>query len=521
MTAPFIEADVAVSTTPPTLPDQSDQVLLGVAGLIADALVVDALWVRIGFVLLGLASGVGIVLYLSLWLALIGPRSIDAAWIRYLSGAIVAAGVPLMIATVTFGLPLVVLALLIALAVVLWQQVCRRKRLRRAMESIDCWGCGQVYDQLGQFLATLEGSAVKVRRVGVGAVALVALTACGGGGDGGNSDATASPLADLMGWSDFDPVESRRQELAVEEAVVACMREEGFEYQPQDFSSQVDSGGGEEDSALMQDSPEAYGEKYGYGVVRNYELYEEPNIGEDGGFSGPTFVDPNEDYVTSLSDSERDAYYEVLYGPPQEEQNYDETDSEGTQAYYSPPLEEQGCQGKARLEVVGEDPSNDPEIQQALDDVFSAQQDDARLKEAQREWLDCMGDTLADYDLPDGMSVERAESMYEVINVLKAVAMGQEILPLDPETGEPIGDYDDSQGYSSSQNEDGTGFAYVGEQRIIPEDALERLRAEELALWRQDWDCQNEADIQKLRLQAEQDAVDDLVARFPQLGDSG
>ena len=36
--------------------------LLGVAGLIADALVVDALWVRIGFVLLGLASGVGIVL---------------------------------------------------------------------------------------------------------------------------------------------------------------------------------------------------------------------------------------------------------------------------------------------------------------------------------------------------------------------------------------------------------------------------------------------------------------------------
>ena len=128
---------------------------------------------------------------------------------------------------------------------------------------------------------------------------------------------------------------------------------------------------------------------------------------------------------------------------------------------------------------------------------------------------------VLDRILDDGMSVERAESMYEVINVLKAVAMGQEILPLDPETGEPIGDYDDSQGYSSSQNEDGTGFAYVGEQRIIPEDALERLRAEELALWRQDWDCQNEADIQKLRLQAEQDAVDDLVARFPQLGDSG
>ena len=457
-----------------------------------------------------------------MWLALIGPRSIDAAWIRYLSGASVVVGVPLMIATVTFGLPLVVLALLIALAVVLWQQVCRRKRLRRAMESIDCWGCGQVYDQLGPFLAMLEGSAVKVRRVGVGAVALVALTACGGGGDGGNSDATASPLADLMGWSDFDPVESRRQELAVEEAVVACMRDVGFEYQPQDVSSQFDSGGGEEDFALRQDSPEAYGEKYGYGVVRNYELYEEPNIGEDDGLDGPTFVDPNEDYVMSLSDSERDAYYEVLYGAPQEEQIYDETDPEGTQAeYLSPPLEEQGCQGTARLDVVGEDPTNDPEIQRALDDVFSAQQNDPRMETAENDWLDCMGDVTADHDLPDGTTLDGVGSMYQIVESLKAAAMGQEMVPLDPDTGMPIGDYDESDMNSSFQNEDGTGFAVLGEQKIIPDDALERLRADELALWAKDWGCQEDAGIQDLRIQVEQDAVDDLVARFPQLGDAG
>ena len=362
---------------------------------------------------------------------------------------------------------------------------------------------------------------MRVRLVGVGAVALLALTACGGGGDGSSGDAAASPLADLMGWSDFDPVEQRRQSLAIEEAVVACMREEGFEYQPQDFDSQFDSGGGEEDFALMQDSPEAYGEKYGYGVVRNYELYEEAYIGEEGGFGGPSYEDPNEDYLNSLSDGERDAYYEVLYGPPQDEPAYDETDPEGTQVMYAPPLEEQGCQGKAQLDVVGDDPTNDPEIQEALNDVFTAQQDDPRLETAENDWLDCMGDVTSDYDLPDGMALDGVGSMYQIVESLKAAAMGQEMVPLDPETGMPIGDVDETEMYSSFQNEDGTGYAMLGEQKIIPEDALERLRADELALWATDWECQKDADIQDLRIQVEQDAVDDLVAQFPQLGDAG
>lgn len=123
MTAPFID-DVTVATTDPEPSDQSDRVVLGVAGLIADALVVDALWVRIGFVLLGLAGGVGVVLYLGLWLALIGPRSLEATWVRYLGGVVVLAGVPLMIAAVDIEIatgPLVVFVLLIALAVVLWK----------------------------------------------------------------------------------------------------------------------------------------------------------------------------------------------------------------------------------------------------------------------------------------------------------------------------------------------------------------------------------------------------------------
>ena len=141
MTTPFIDDDIAVETTDPEPPGQSDRVLLGVAGLIADALGVDALWVRIGFVLLGLAGGVGVVLYLGVWLALIGPRTTDAMWVRYLGGVIVVAGVPLMIATVDVNIttgPLVVLVLLIALAVALWQPRVERSERPGCAEQRGC-----------------------------------------------------------------------------------------------------------------------------------------------------------------------------------------------------------------------------------------------------------------------------------------------------------------------------------------------------------------------------------------------
>lgn len=360
-----------------------------------------------------------------------------------------------------------------------------------------------------------------VRLLAAGVLVVMVLPGCGGGDGGGGDTASASPLADLFGWSEYDPVESRRQDLAIEEAVVACMREEGFEYVPQDFAAQADLDAGQEDYALMQDSPEAYGEKYGYGIVRGYEIYEEPYIGEDGEMGGPTFEDPNEDYLATLSDSERDAYYEVLYGPPQMDEAIDDTDPLGTQVMYAPPLEEQGCQGRARLEVVGDDPMNDPEIQAAMNDVFEAQQNDPRLEDAERVWAKCMSDTLAEYDLPDGMTAERSESMYQVVTALKSAAMGQQVLPLDPDSGEPIGDFDDTAGWSSYQNEDGSGFAFVGNPTIIPDDELERLRADELALWGKDWDCQKKAGLKQLRIDVEQDAVDDLLARFPQLGDTG
>jgi hypothetical protein len=357
-------------------------------------------------------------------------------------------------------------------------------------------------------------------------IALLALSACGEGSDNasGDSSETASPLGDLLGWTDNDPVESRRQQLATEEAVAGCMREEGFEYTPVDYDAQFSSNETDEDIALYSD-PEAFGKKYGYGVVRSYELYEEPYIGQDGdgGFGGPEVENPNEEYVTSLSPDEQEAYYASLYGEPTEEpaledSSFDDGEASVSTEYISPPLEEQGCYGIAQLEVVGEDPANDPDVQAALNDFYETSQDDPRIEAANTEWADCMTEPLQEVDLPDEMKVDTPDNMYQVMEAEKAAAMGQRMLPLDPATGEPIGDYDPEQGYSSSfQNEDGTGFAVVGEQKVIPADALERLRSFELGLWADDWGCQKDADLQDLRREIEQQAADDLVAQFPDL----
>ena len=53
------------------------RILGGVAALLADRLGIDPLWVRIGFVLLALAGGIGLVLYAGLWLVLVAGADPD------------------------------------------------------------------------------------------------------------------------------------------------------------------------------------------------------------------------------------------------------------------------------------------------------------------------------------------------------------------------------------------------------------------------------------------------------------
>lgn len=103
-------------------PPRPDRVIGGVAGLIATRLGLDALWVRLGFVVLGLAGGIGVLVYAGLWLALIAGAW--SRWARVVGGVVLIGLVPVVLSESASGFatgPIAIVLLLAGLALALWQ----------------------------------------------------------------------------------------------------------------------------------------------------------------------------------------------------------------------------------------------------------------------------------------------------------------------------------------------------------------------------------------------------------------
>ena len=102
----------------------SPRIVGGVAALIGDRLGIDPLWIRIAFVVLALAGGIGVLVYAGLWLVLIAGRSSGRRWPRY-AGAVLLLGIlPLVLDGGSFDLmtgPAAVILLLVGLMLALWQ----------------------------------------------------------------------------------------------------------------------------------------------------------------------------------------------------------------------------------------------------------------------------------------------------------------------------------------------------------------------------------------------------------------
>ena len=112
----------SVPTPPPTAPP--DRIVGGVAALVARRLGVDPLWVRVAFVLLALAGGIGLLLYGGLWLALIAGPQYGWRAARIVGGVVLVAGIPIVLNAGDFELltgPVAVVLLLVGLALALWQ----------------------------------------------------------------------------------------------------------------------------------------------------------------------------------------------------------------------------------------------------------------------------------------------------------------------------------------------------------------------------------------------------------------
>ena len=320
---------------------------------------------------------------------------------------------------------------------------------------------------------------VRGRRATRGAVVLVAVAlaaGCSGGSDAPTTtdDGLAGgPLAQLLG-KDVSPADGRANELKVQQAIAECMKVEGWEYRPVDFASS-NATLDEYDEQLTD--PVGYGTKYGYGVVRGYEL----------GQQQPTtsFVDPNADYVNSLTADEMDSYDASLYGTAPEA-------PVGDDEVAPLPLEQQGCYGQAQAAVYGDSPLADIDVSARLDELSAEAQSDPTLLDAYDTWATCMTGRDGSYEFatPD----EIYSYLYDELG--------------------------STQGFDE-QVAPAAGFVRgVDPGDTLPEvdqDAIEALRAEEMRIWSDDQACQVEADIPGVRKQVEQQMVDQLVQDFPEL----
>lgn len=222
---------------------------------------------------------------------------------------------------------------------------------------------------------------------------LAGITGCtSGGSDEALSPEDAwknSPLSQYMNAGyDFDAspeeqqAESDKKQKKVEELVAECMAKEGFEYQPVDYSSQPGVVGGSD--VEWEPDKKEWVAQYGYGVFNN-PYPSEPEEPTDGN----TWVDPNQEYVESLTESERTSYYEVLYGPQPTEEEMNDPEFQWDNS--------NSCQGKAQEEVWGEQNIGQTDEFQPLMDAVSKFYDQfygegAKPTEADKAWADCFAE---------------------------------------------------------------------------------------------------------------------------------
>jgi len=254
-----------------------------------------------------------------------------------------------------------------------------------------------------------------------GAVALALLTGCSSGG-GPSDDATLtyedSPLSaywEKLGGSQ-DEAEMNAQAARSEEIVAACMQDEGFEYTPQDTSGMSRSFDDADDGMPEWDSIE-FAEQYGYGATTSQDMPMNQGDGEE-------WVDPNADYVASMSESEQAAFYEALYGAQtMSEEPIDEETAEEDIPEYD--WTTAGCQGKAQHEVyeagqIWDDPEF-KDLTDAMNELWQDAQTDERTTQAYAKWAECMADEGYDFANPQ----EAQDSIYTLTNEI----------PYDEETG--------------------------------------------------------------------------------------
>ncbi len=243
----------------------------------------------------------------------------------------------------------------------------------------------------------------------------MAASACGAGSSteaAGADDVAAefeSPLGDFLGWTrdfDSDDEQAKYQEIErkAQEAAAVCMKAEGFEYIPVDYGQFEDFA---EEEEGIEWGTRAWGEKYGFGI--STQRYSQEEVGPElvghnyGDFGDESFVDPNEAYVESLPEAEREVYYETLYGkddgPEYDPALSDEENDAAMEEYYNENYEPTGCESIAYQESSGEDSYR--EFDKAFGDLLQEMEErfesDPRVSARKSEITSCVAEKGFEY----------------------------------------------------------------------------------------------------------------------------
>ncbi|MGD9704161.1 MAG: hypothetical protein AB7Q42_25535 [Acidimicrobiia bacterium] len=206
-----------------------------------------------------------------------------------------------------------------------------------------------------------------------GAALAMLLVACGGDDDSGSGGET---VEEELGF-ETDGIIQRQ--VAAENFIRDCMQAKGFEYIPVDpVAQQADLVG---ESGLSDDEFE---EQFGYGLTT---LYEQRKQLVDG---------PNEAIRNSLSEADRIAYDQTLYGD-------DPTATFAVVVDTGDYDRLGGCVKEATAEVFG-GVEVLQSLQEQLDELDEQIIADPRMVEAISSWSDCMRE--AGYDLPEPEQVD-------------------------------------------------------------------------------------------------------------------
>lgn len=302
-------------------------------------------------------------------------------------------------------------------------------------------------------------------------IAALALTGCSG--DSAKKKEEEGPLTKYMTamWGDeqYDQEYFDKQQVQIEEKVADCMAKEAFEYIPDTQNGGTVIYGGDEDSDIPDWDSLEFAKTYGYGLA-NSPYSEAADEGDN-----KEYVDPNQKYIDSLSESERTAYEETLWGKPATE---DELAAEGEEgeAMAEYDWKSAGCYGAAQHEVQGEamEASDDPEFKELFDkmqnvwtEVYgdgenpSPNEDVAKIN---REWSECIVKAGYDFATPDEASTSLMEEWNEVQNAAYSEDTGSDKEPAGPSKEETkkfeekeiktaVADYEcrDKTGYTKKQ----------------------------------------------------------------------